>query len=116
MGDALAGAADELRRMSAMGERLQDALSPLLLASPEVMAEAQALDRIVQYAHDLAAFVERCGQACAPDWRVDIAAATDDLKLSELVGRLGGSGAQRAESQPSPSRPHPADAGELELW
>ncbi|WP_287981468.1 hypothetical protein [Acidiphilium sp.] len=99
----------ELVDLGAYAERMQEVLSPALVASPEsslCRQEAQMLDILTQRLQGLRTFMEHLRRGLPETWLVDPSRAARAVVLGTLAERLSGA----KDVVPLPA------AGEIELF
>lgn len=97
----------ELSVLAGEVDELQSMLSDILCASapdPNLILQAQALDRTFQNITQLGGVLERIARQADPDWQIEAPSLLAPVSLTALARRLAGQGAADVE------------VGDLELW
>lgn len=92
--DILRTVSDEVRMLSDAAGDLQNLIGNLVVAGAfdgsQSIYGLQNLDRLCQNLGAVADFLRGLAKDASPDWKVDVAAASEVVKLADLCGRLTG--------------------------
>jgi hypothetical protein len=93
--DVLLTVSDEVRMLSDAAGDLQDLISNLVVAGAfggsQSIYELQSLDRLCQNMGAVADFLGALAKNASSDWKVDVSAASEVVKLADVCERLTGS-------------------------
>ncbi|MBS0235503.1 MAG: hypothetical protein JSR99_18695 [Proteobacteria bacterium] len=92
--EVLRTVSDEVRMLSDAAGDLQNLIGNLVVAGAfdgsQSIYELQNLDRLCQNLGAVADFLCGLAKGASPDWKVDVTAASEVVKLADLCGRLTG--------------------------
>lgn len=92
--DVLRTVSDEVRMLSDAAGDLQNLIGNLVVAGAfcgsQSIYELQNLDRLCQNLEAVADFLKSLATNIPPDWKVDVTAASEVVKLADVCERLTG--------------------------